>query len=350
MSIKIRERKIKNGKSLFLDIIHNGRRYYEFLNIHLRLGTSPKIIAENKEWRDYAEIIANSRWGEILTNTNGIEFLRKKKDEDLLKYFFEIVAKMEEGSNKTIYDSALKQLSAYHKKTTLYPSEVTERYLEGFYDHLEKKYKGETPITYFKRLKNLLGEATKDKHFTNNPASEIRGRRYVREEKPTLTEEEIKALVNTNCRNEDVKYGFLFSCNTGLRFSDVKLLKWKDIKGNSITLIQRKTKNKVDIELSEDAVTILSKQSKKNDIVFNLPTHRGCLMILHKWVEDARITKKIGWHNSRHTLGTTLADKGVDIYTISKTLGHRSITPTQRYVRESVKQKKEAIMKLPKLL
>ena len=46
------------------------------------------------------------------------------------------------------------QLTALVVKDILFPSDVTVRYLEGFYDHLEKRFKGETPITYFKRVKN----------------------------------------------------------------------------------------------------------------------------------------------------------------------------------------------------
>lgn len=350
MSIKIREKKLKNkGKSLYLDICYNGRRSYEFLHIYLNPGSSHRIREENKNMREAAEIIKSRRWGEILTSLHGVEII-KKKNVNLLEYLGLIVENMEEGSSKTIYDAALKQLAEYHRNKRLFPSDVSERFLEEYYDYLAKKFKGETPITYFKRLKKLLGIATKDKLFTINPASDIRGRKYTRNEKPTLTEEEIIRLINTECRNEDVKYGFIFSCNTGLRFSDVNQLKWKDIKGRSITLIQQKTKNKLDVELSEDAISILANQKRKNEKVFNLPTHTGCLKILRKWVEDAGIAKKIGWHNSRHTLGTTLAEKGVDIFTISKTLGHRSIAPTQRYVRESPRLKKEAIMKLPKLL
>ena len=49
-----------------------------------------------------------------------------------------------------------------------------------------------------------------------------------------------------------------------------------------------------------------------------------------------RVMRKVGikdfrWHDLRHTFATRLAQAGVDIYKISKLVGHKNISTTQRY-------------------
>ena len=41
--------------------------------------------------------------------------------------------------------------------------------------------------------------------------------------------------------------------------------------------------------------------------------------------------KQFRWHDLSHTLSTRLAQSGVDLYKISKLLGHKDIKMTQRY-------------------
>ena len=47
----------------------------------------------------------------------------------------------------------------------------------------------------------------------------------------------------------------------------------------------------------------------------------------------AGIEKHITYHSSRHTFATHLVQDKVDIFTISKYLGHKSIEMTMRYLK-----------------
>jgi len=47
-------------------------------------------------------------------------------------------------------------------------------------------------------------------------------------------------------------------------------------------------------------------------------------------VKDSGI-EKFRFHDLRHSFATRLAQSGVDIYKISKLLGHKDVTTTQRY-------------------
>jgi site-specific recombinase XerD len=54
---------------------------------------------------------------------------------------------------------------------------------------------------------------------------------------------------------------------------------------------------------------------------------------LRKHSKLAGINKHITYHSSRHTFATLLVVDGVDIYKISKYLGHKSVNMTQRYLK-----------------
>ena len=52
------------------------------------------------------------------------------------------------------------------------------------------------------------------------------------------------------------------------------------------------------------------------------------------------------FHDLRHTFATRLAQNGVDIYTISKLLGHKDIQMTQRYSHHSPESLRDGIQVL----
>ena len=67
------------------------------------------------------------------------------------------------------------------------------------------------------------------------------------------------------------------------------------------------------------------------------------------WVIKAGITKHITFHCGRHTYATLLLTYGVDIFTVSKLLGHKNIKNTQIYAKIIDKKKREAVNKLPQI-
>lgn len=79
-----------------------------------------------------------------------------------------------------------------------------------------------------------------------------------------LTQEEIKKLQNYHFKEnekalERVRDVFLFSCFTGLRYSDVAKLKHSDIKKGFIRIVTQKTVDGLTIELNKHAQAILDK-------------------------------------------------------------------------------------------
>lgn len=70
-------------------------------------------------------------------------------------------------------------------------------------------------------------------------------------------------------------------------------------------------------------------------------------MTLRRWVKEAGIAKHITFHTSRHTHATLLLSLGVDLYTVSKLLGHSEVRSTQIYGRIVDRKKDEAVNLIP---
>jgi site-specific recombinase XerD len=60
----------------------------------------------------------------------------------------------------------------------------------------------------------------------------------------------------------------------------------------------------------------------------------------------AGITKKMTFHDLRHTYGTNQIDAGTDIFTLKGNMSHQDVNNTQRYSNESKRRKMEAANKV----
>lgn len=85
---------------------------------------------------------------------------------------------------------------------------------------------------FMNRLAAALNKAVSEGMLDRNPFKLLETK-----EKPQklsamrefLTIEELRQLMATPCRYDIVKKAFLFSCFTGLRYSDMMTLKWSEI-------------------------------------------------------------------------------------------------------------------------
>lgn len=80
MAVKLREKLLANGQaSFYLDIYHNQRRWYEFLNIRIN---RKKPTEEDKEKRKLAGEIRAKREHELIVEDNGL--IDKKRSSRIL--------------------------------------------------------------------------------------------------------------------------------------------------------------------------------------------------------------------------------------------------------------------------
>lgn len=206
--------------------------------------------------------------------------------------------------------------------------------------------------SYFNTLLNRA-VANKDVNLTENPFKHVTNvLKPVKPEIQYLTKEEVQALIDKDCRREVLKNAFLFSCFTGLRFSDVTKLTWNNVDGSVLRYKQQKTNEKVVTGIPDVAKRFLPEfAGDKNALLFNIHYTYQISRDLQQWMESAGIKKRIRFHSSRHTCAVLLLDSGANMYLTSQMLGHASMRTTERYYADIIdKRKEEAAENLNKYL
>lgn len=340
MSVKIREKQKANGDiALYLDIYYKGKRQYEFLDLFIS-----KNREKNKQVRRLAEDICSKRQLELSGNNYQITPHFKSK-VNFIEYFETVAAN---GKHRN-WTSTLHHLKDYAGNSVPFQS-IDEKWLMGFQKHLLNVVDTNTAITYFNKIKAALNLAKKEKLIRENPAEFIENIREKPTEKIYLNLNEIKILNETPLSNESIKRAFLFSCFTGLRLSDVRRLEWKHVQGEQLTLRMKKTGQPEYLPLSQAALKFLGDRGQDTQKVFKMMNSDGAVWTtLQRWKEKAGIQKHISFHVSRHTFATLALTHGVDLYTVSKLLGHSSIKNTQIYAKIVDQKKKDAVNMLPEL-
>lgn len=368
--VKMRVKHLANGnKSIYLDVYINGKRSYEFLKLYIIPETNKSDKIRNNETLKLANAIKAQRIIDIQNKTYGFGH-HKETHMKLTDYMQGIARKsMKNGVRKTVLHAVVCHLKQYSPNDILL-SRVDKEYVLGFLEYLktvrqshskqEKYLHPNTQVYYYKMLRYCLNNAVAEELIPANPMDKIKNEEKPhrhRTEREFLTIDELRKLIQTPFYNALLKKAFLFSCFCGLRHSDIVALKWENIKedneGNfSLHIIQKKTREAITLPLSAEAVKQLPerKEAKAAEKVFKgLITLGRTNEVLHKWAEDAGISKHITFHTARHTHATMLLTLGVDLYTVSKLLGHTSIQTTQVYAKLVDESKKKAVDLIPNI-
>lgn len=346
MQVHLRKKKLLDGReSLYLDIYKDGKRQYEFLKLYLKKGDTNNratLLLANKVKSERMIDLANDEYGQISSN---------KKRASFIKYFERFVKTKPKWSN---YYGALKHLKNYVGKDLIF-KQINKTWLNDFGEYLSKEtgLKKNTSFLYFRKIKEVLYKASNEGFIK---ATIVKGATNLQKEKVErgyLEFKDIQKLANTPSDRPEIKRAFLFSCFTGLRQSDVRNLKWKDILDETIRIKQEKTNGLISIPLSKTALNILITDNilhLPETKIFKLPTDRGTInRALIRWFKNAGINKKAFYHLSRHTFATLSLTSGNEIYTVSKLLGHKSLKTTEIYSNIIDEKKKQAMDNLPEI-
>lgn len=368
--IKLRVKHLANGnKSIYLDMYMNGKRKYEFLKLYIIPEYNKSDRVRNSETLKLANAIKAQRIIELQNQSHGFK-INKTSHIKLTDYIQSVAEKKSENEvRKTVLHAVVYHLRRYNPND-IQLSRIDKDYILGFLDYLktakqthtkkEKLLHVNTQVYYYKMLRYCLNYAVSEELISANPMNKIENEEKPhkhRTEREYLTIDELRKLAQTPFYNGLLKKAFLFSCFCGLRHSDIIALTWGDIEmdddGNSrLYIIQKKTKEAISLPLSQEAIKQLPKRedAKEDDIIFKkLITLGRTNEILPKWAEQAGIKKHITFHTARHTHATMLLTLGVDLYTVSKLLGHTNIQTTQIYAKLVDESKKKAIDLIPNI-
>ncbi|TLD40107.1 MAG: phage integrase family protein [Candidatus Jettenia ecosi] len=151
----------------------------------------------------------------------------------------------------------------------------------------------------------------------------------------------------------------LLALHTGLRRDELLSLTWDRVSLLQKTIIIQKSKNgrPRTIPLTSVAMGILEEKARIRSVKTNLVfTNTAGRKIGTSWIMKHFIVARenagldgFHFHDLRHTFATRLAQKGVDLYTISKLLGHVNITMTQRYAHHCPESLRTGIAVLEKV-
>jgi len=162
-----------------------------------------------------------------------------------------------------------------------------------------------------------------------------------------LTATELQVIETTSFDNpliELVRNLFVFSCYTGLSYIDLMELTNDNInigidKEMWINTCRAKTDVQVKLPVLPQAAMIIkkyenSKLMKIENGVFPFLTNSLINAQLKFIAKNCGISKRVTFHLARHTFATTITlTNGVPIETVSKMLGHTSISTTQIYAK-----------------
>lgn len=174
-----------------------------------------------------------------------------------------------------------------------------------------------------------------------------------------LSPEEEVALMDACHDRPWLKDVIVFALNTGVRQGGIRHLKWSDVdffrRTATLKKKSRMSQGKYTIPLNQMVVEMLKANRKVVSMSGYVFTQHGEQLskreIQRQFVTATKRAEisSFRFHDLRHTFATRLAQAGIDIYTISKLLGHSSVKMTERYAHhcpESLRYGVEILHKL----
>lgn len=213
-----------------------------------------------------------------------------------------------------------------------------------------------------KQLKSFLYWAFERGYHNNLEFKKVK----TKEEKTEiiyLTENELIKLLNFDLsdklRLNNVRDVFCLSCFTGARFSDISKLKFEDIKDDTWYLRTQKTKDILEIPLSDYTLDILNKyigigsklpvitNQRSNQYLKELCKLAGIdeLIKIVKYKGSNRIEvvkpkyELVSTHTARRTFVTLSLEKGMRPETVMEITGHKDYKTMKKYIKITSKVK-----------
>ena len=323
-----------------------------------------QTAAEVKKQRELNALIQKTRDEEKKAEEEKHKLKLSLQESNTYFYAFATkeLEKIREAQHNTylVYSQGVKTFVDFAGNVKLI--EITPEMIKGYIARLEKTVKANTVATKVKALSVILKAAKELDLIELTPfeKKKIRAKKAVQADKklPTWGELErieayVRAKLAPSLKRTHYFNMFMFACGTGLRFSDVLLLKWGRVSNGELDVMTQKTKTKKIFKLTPLARRILAlyPAGKDNEHVFpflkgviieneeakikEINRHNIIANLNLKYIHEACdvLTYKLHFHMSRAFFATDFLRRGGNIVYLQQILGHANITQTQQYLR-----------------
>ena len=257
------------------------------------------------------------------------------------------------------YKSVLKRFREFAGPTLLF-SDIDPELLRKYQTHLieEHNNKPGTVKSHFNCIRAIYNRAIKEKLVLQEKSPffqfSVKGGHSEREK---LSYNELQAIEGLELDEGSliwhVRNYFLFSfyC-AGIRFGDLAKMRVKHVRDGRLNYTMSKTGKTKSIKLLPQTIEILQHYTGDDPEAYLFPILEGYELstarkllnaissqnaLVNKYLkqlaEKAQITCKLSFHIARHSFADIARKKGLDVYTISKALGHSSLKVTERYLK-----------------
>jgi excisionase family DNA binding protein len=228
---------------------------------------------------------------------------------------------------------------------------ITQHCIEKFVQvRLESEAKKSTINRDLSCLSMVFNKAIEWGYLDEHPMARIKRfpeKNNMRER--ILSEEEEELLMQHS--SEHLKPIIQVAIHTGMRLGEILSLKWSQINltTQKISVENTKSGKQRIVEINQELNDLLMQICNQSPYVFPNPDTGKPLTTIKRSFRTA--CKRAGiedlrFHDLRHTFGTRLIQKGVDIETVRDLMGHHSIVVTQRYLHTNEDRRRQAVESL----
>lgn len=374
----IRERRDKNGKiTAYLIRVHKGR---DSFGKELKPYSSKFIVEGN--WSE-AKCLKEANKAAVIFEKNclsGLVANEKQTFQNYAEYVMTLKEKNQKVRTVERYRQLLERIipAIGHMKLT----EIRPQHLNQFYDNLAEegqnkttggKLANKTILEHHRLISTIMNQAEKEMLLPYNPARRATPPKKVHTQANYFQIDELNKIVEC-LENEPIKWKTLthLLMITGCRRGEIIGLKWSKIdfengtlfidtailktKDNGTYETTTKTGKSRFVPIPLETISLLKEYRlwQKKEKLANGDRWENSEFVFTNEIGQAmhpdginlwliRFAKRhnlqhINPHAFRHSYASVLISKGIDIVTVSKTLGHESVSTTTDIYAELMKQ------------
>lgn len=408
MNLKLIIRNVNKKTSVgtvcvYLDFNYGTKREQKFFKTPVKIsqvdwGKSGQVKKSNPNHKELNELLASEkkrvldminemRRDDIDVTPQNISTITEKKREakkDLIQLAEEYISARRDLTerHRQKLESLVSRIKDFSKGKKVYYSSVNQKWIDSFTMYLQEGnpdsddknlQKSQQPSTinktfsFFKQILNHLNrEGIIDDRYKS-----FKYPKGFQSKKVILTEEEIRKFIDykpTSKKLQKVKDLSLIQLMTGLRYSDLINIRQTNVSGNSLEIMNKKTKKYTSIPLHKELNTLLQKYdydlshlslsntnynkylkelmelAKVDTLVEKFYFENGNMKSVFKPKYDL-----IGTHTFRRTFITQAILKGIPIHVIQSITGHATLKQLSEYVNIVEEMKAVEIKKLDAL-